>query len=61
MDDHEPQILFAGHACLDIIPNMSNVDEEFAVFAPNRLVMVDGVRFSTGGSVLNTGLATAQI
>lgn len=56
-----PQILFAGHVCLDIIPDMTRINDGFNMFQPNRLIQVDGVKFSTGGAVLNTGLAAHRL
>lgn len=61
MECHGPQILFAGHVSLDIIPDMSRIVDGFQVFQPNRLIFVDGVKFSTGGAVLNTGLAAHRL
>lgn len=49
----------AGHICLDITPqfpkaSINNIQE---VLSPGKLIHMDGVDISTGGTVSNTGLA----
>ncbi|MCF8566705.1 carbohydrate kinase family protein [Alicyclobacillus tolerans] len=61
MERGSPKVLFAGHISLDIIPDLSQVTGGFEVFRPGGLVLVDGVRFTTGGAVLNTGLALHRL
>jgi len=53
----------AGHLCLDVIPNMGNIDpDEFqTLFQPGRLLEVGAVSYSTGGAVSNTGLALHRL
>jgi sugar/nucleoside kinase (ribokinase family) len=58
MRDPLPAIA-AGHICLDIIPDMSNVTQSGLAesFQPGHLLVVGQPTISTGGPVSNTGLA----
>lgn len=53
------RITVAGHLCLDIIPNWQR--GTLAALRPGNLVHMDGVTFSTGGAVANTGIALKRL
>lgn len=53
------EIMVAGHLCLDIIPKWPVGSLE--ALQPGRIVQVDGVAFSTGGAVSNTGIALRRL
>jgi sugar/nucleoside kinase (ribokinase family) len=53
------QITVAGHLCLDIIPNWQT--GSLAALEPGKMVQMDGVTFSTGGAVANTGIALKRL
>ena len=56
------QVVVAGHICLDIIPDLSQVSVSAArFFAPGELVEVGPATLSTGGAVPNTGLALIKL
>ena len=52
-------IVVAGHLCLDLIPHW-NVGG-FASVKPGNMIQVDGLTFSTGGAVSNTGIALKRL
>jgi sugar/nucleoside kinase (ribokinase family) len=55
-----PDILVAGHLCLDLLPNMDSIPlNELAT--PGRLFESGPMHFSTGGAVSNTGLALHRL
>jgi len=60
---NNPDIIVAGHICLDIIPGLQNLDiqkpEDF--FVPGKLVESSPATVSTGGCVSNTGLGLVKI
>jgi sugar/nucleoside kinase (ribokinase family) len=59
---NHPDIIIAGHICLDVIPAISQGQEAFErLFRPGRLLEVGAVTFSTGGPVANTGLALHRL
>lgn len=54
------QAVVAGHFCFDVIPAFKKelVKESMAdIFIPGKLINMDTVSVSTGGSVSNTGIA----
>ncbi len=53
------QAVVAGHLCLDIIPDMSNLAAASIgeILSPGHLTVVGPAALSTGGAVSNTGLA----
>jgi sugar/nucleoside kinase (ribokinase family) len=55
-----PEIIAAGHLCLDIFPHMETVPLA-SLGTPGKLFETGPMAFSTGGSVGNTGLALHQI
>jgi sugar/nucleoside kinase (ribokinase family) len=55
-----PEIIAAGHLCLDIFPQMDTVPLA-SLGTPGKLFETGPMAFSTGGSVGNTGLALHQI
>lgn len=61
----EPQydIVAAGHICLDVSPKFRHTkpDEISNVFIPGRLINMNGVDFSPGGPVANTGFAIGRL
>ena len=56
-------VVAAGHICLDIIPDLSGSAQEdfYRLLQPGRLLEVGPVRYSTGGSVSNTGLSLHKL
>ena len=58
----QPDVVAAGHICIDLIPCLDEVVGELgAIFAPGTLVNVGPAAVSTGGSVSNTGLALHRL
>jgi sugar/nucleoside kinase (ribokinase family) len=55
-----PEIVAAGHLCLDIFPQMDTVPLA-SLGTPGKLFETGPMAFSTGGSVSNTGLALHQL
>lgn len=53
------KIAVAGHICLDIIPEWNRGGIESII--PGQLLEMDGITFSTGGAVANTGLALTKL
>jgi sugar/nucleoside kinase (ribokinase family) len=52
----------AGHICLDVIPDLSGMQDGFEQrFRPGHLVEVGPAAISTGGAVSNTGLALHKL
>ena len=64
MPKSSPDVVVAGHLCLDISPDLKvlagpvRLDE---IFAPTRLSVVGPAVLSTGGAVSNTGLALRRL
>ncbi len=57
-----PEIVVAGHVCLDIIPSFEATARSVSeAIAPGKLVQVSDVTISTGGAVANTGLALHRL
>ncbi len=57
-----PEVIAAGHLCVDIIPRIMAGSADMAGFlAPGRLTEVGELTLSTGGSVSNTGLALHRL
>jgi sugar/nucleoside kinase (ribokinase family) len=62
MASDQIQVVVAGHICLDIIPDLSQVSVSAAqFFTPGELVEVGPATLSTGGAVPNTGLALVKL
>ncbi len=58
----EPQIVVAGHICVDIIPAFGETYVPLeALLRPGRLTNVGPALLSTGGAVSNTGLALHRL
>ena len=59
----KPNVVVAGHLCLDIYPDMSgSTPEQFRkAFMPGHLMRVGSISFATGGPVSNTGLALHKL
>jgi sugar/nucleoside kinase (ribokinase family) len=55
-----PDVIVAGHLCLDLLPEMPFVPLE-ALALPGRLYDVGPLRVATGGAVSNTGLALHRL
>lgn len=53
------RIIVAGHLCLDIIPHWQT--GTLAGLRPGKMVQMEGVTFSTGGAVSNTGIALKRL
>ena len=56
-------VIAAGHLCLDMSPNFTATDTHKAsdIFIPGRLINMDGIDFSPGGAVANTGFAIGRL
>jgi len=52
-----PEIVVAGHICLDIVPGIATAAE----LLPGRLFEVGPAAVSVGGAVGNTGIALARL
>lgn len=57
---NSPEIIVAGHLCLDIIPDLS-VHPLQDMLVPGRLVQAGRAVIATGGAVSNTGLALYRL
>lgn len=56
-----PEVVVAGHICLDVIPELpGNVPAE-SLLTPGKLTIVGPAAVSTGGAVANTGLALHKL
>lgn len=56
-----PEVVVAGHICLDVIPELpGNVPTE-SLLTPGKLTIVGPAAVSTGGAVANTGLALHKL
>lgn len=52
--------VIAGYLCVDMVPEFNNdepVDSIFTLFKPGTLIEIDGLGYSLGGAVANTGIA----
>jgi sugar/nucleoside kinase (ribokinase family) len=56
-DPHQPLIVVAGHACVDLIPQLPAT----LSMTPNSLTRIGPMTFSTGGAVSNVGLALQRL
>ena len=57
-----PQIVVAGHVCIDIIPAFGEIHVPLeTLLRPGRLTNVGPAVLSTGGAVSNTGLALHRL
>ncbi|GIM44717.1 sugar kinase [Collibacillus ludicampi] len=61
MTSIQPEIVVAGHICLDVIPDLPEGKTPTQFFIPGRLNEVGGVTISTGGAVSNTGLGLHRL
>lgn len=52
-------VVAAGHICLDIIPDWNKGGINSII--PGHIVEMDGIQFSTGGAVANTGLSLIKL
>jgi sugar/nucleoside kinase (ribokinase family) len=58
----QPQVIVAGHVCVDIIPTVGAVEAPIsALLRPGHLTIVGPAVVSTGGAVSNTGLALHRL
>ncbi len=57
----QPQIIVAGHICLDMIPQLPPATAECFQIEPGSLVNIGPARFSAGGAVGNVGLALHRL
>jgi sugar/nucleoside kinase (ribokinase family) len=55
-----PDVIVAGHLCLDILPAMQHLPPE-ALASPGKLFEVGPLTFATGGTVSNVGLALHRL
>src|SRR6056297_2142844 len=53
------KIVVAGHICLDIIPAWKRGG--IRTLTPGALLEMEGIKFSTGGAVANTGFALQKL
>jgi sugar/nucleoside kinase (ribokinase family) len=61
--DTTKSAVVAGHLCLDVLPDLSQVKhgQFMTLFQPGQLIQVGPALFSTGGPVSNTGLALHKL
>jgi sugar/nucleoside kinase (ribokinase family) len=52
------KIIVAGHTCVDLIPEWNG---KFEDITPGHLIVTGRMKFSTGGSVPNTGVALKRL
>jgi sugar/nucleoside kinase (ribokinase family) len=58
----QPQVVVAGHVCVDIIPGFGDAEVPLeALLRPGHLTRVGPAVISTGGAVSNTGLALHRL
>ncbi|MCQ2437139.1 MAG: PfkB family carbohydrate kinase [Clostridia bacterium] len=56
------KIVSAGCLCIDLMPEFGFTPDSTAeIFVPGSLVRMEGMRFATGGSVGNTGVALSKL
>ena len=53
------KITVAGHICLDMIPDWRQ--GSIKAIKPGHMLEMEGIKFSTGGAVANTGLALQKL
>lgn len=58
-----PDVVVAGHICLDVIPDLTHVELENPgqFYTPGKLLNTRAAALSTGGPVSNTGLALRKL
>jgi sugar/nucleoside kinase (ribokinase family) len=56
-----PQIIVAGHICLDMIPQLPSAASGRFQIEPGSLMNIGPARFSAGGAVGNVGLALHRL
>lgn len=61
MPNTTPEIVVAGHICLDILPGFDKQTSASEVSTPGKLVHVGPATVAVGGSVANTGLALYRL
>ena len=61
MPDTDPEVIVAGHICLDIFPVFNEQTSASGVISPGKLVNVGPAQIAVGGSVANTGLALHRL
>lgn len=60
--NEQPQVVVAGHVCVDIIPNFGEAELPIeALLRPGHLTRVGPAVIATGGAVSNTGLALHRL
>lgn len=58
--EERPQVIVAGHICIDMIPRLPSADARFQI-EPGSLMNIGPARFSAGGAVGNVGLALHRL
>ncbi|MDR3211918.1 MAG: carbohydrate kinase family protein [Planctomycetota bacterium] len=62
MAENKPDVLLVGHLCLDIIPKFAVGGSSIAdILVPGKLIDIDGMYISNGGSANNTGQAMHRL
>ncbi|MCK4373924.1 MAG: carbohydrate kinase family protein [Candidatus Brocadiae bacterium] len=63
MQQRRPEVVVAGHVCLDITPAFGQASGKGLgeVLRPGKLLRMEGVRISPGGAVGNTGPALHRL
>jgi sugar/nucleoside kinase (ribokinase family) len=61
--EERPQVIVAGHICIDMIPRLPRLPSADARFQiePGSLMSIGPARFSAGGAVGNVGLALHRL
>ncbi|GAC1349771.1 MAG: hypothetical protein NVS2B12_36690 [Ktedonobacteraceae bacterium] len=57
----DPEVIVAGHICLDIFPVFNGQTSASGVISPGKLVKVGPALIAIGGSVANTGLTLHRL
>lgn len=53
--------MVAGHVCIDVVPDLSQLRAGFSTFCPGQLIEVGTATLSVGGAVSNTGVALHRL
>lgn len=60
--DRPPEVIVAGHVCLDIIPDWGEATSELqTALTPGALLKIGPATLSPGGAVSNTGMALHRL
>lgn len=61
LSETDPEVIVAGHICLDILPVFDTHNSAEEIATPGKLVHIGPAIISVGGQVANTGLALYRL